>query len=109
MPSTETVAPVVLAVRTQPPPRTPSELYLDLLKKVLTRALLAHGMERHTIQPRGPKSTLLFRLNQAAARFGVEAKGTHNRRTWGGCVQIAPSGLLSDRAAGAVGKREHRA
>jgi len=47
-------------------------LYLDLMKKVLTRAQTANGMERHTIRPQGPKSWLLYRLNQTAARFGLE-------------------------------------
>jgi O-methyltransferase len=66
-------APVILSVDTQPKPRTPSELYLDLMKKVLTRALTANGMERHTIRPHGPKSRLLHGFNRAAARFGLEA------------------------------------
>ena len=43
------------------------------MKKVLSRALLATGVERHTIQPHGPKSWLLSRFNQAVARFGLEA------------------------------------
>ena len=63
----------VLSLETQPRPRTPPELYLDLMKKVLTRALIATGIERHTIRPRGPKSRLLSGFNQAAARFGLEA------------------------------------
>jgi len=66
-------APVVLSVHTQPKPRTPTELYLDLMKKVLTRALTANGMERHTIRPVGPKSWLLCRFNRLADRFGLEA------------------------------------
>jgi O-methyltransferase len=43
------------------------------MKKVLTRALTANGMERHTIRPHGPKSWLLYRFNRLAARFGLEA------------------------------------
>ena len=43
------------------------------MKKAVTRALTATGMERQTIRPRGPKSWLLYRFNQAAARFGLEA------------------------------------
>ena len=66
-------APVILSVHTQPTPRDPAELYLDLMKKVLTRALIAKGMERHTISPHGPKSWLLYRFNHLAARFGLEA------------------------------------
>lgn len=54
-------------------PRTPEELYLDLLKKILTRALIAKGTERHTIRPGGPKSRLLCRLNQLVAPYKLEA------------------------------------
>lgn len=70
---------VGLGVHTEPTPRTPSELYLDLIKKVLTRSLIATGMERHTIHPHGPKSRLLSLFNNAIARFGLEA------------VQLTPS------------------
>ncbi len=66
-------APVILSVRTQPTPQTPAELYLDLMKKVLTRVLTATGMERHTIRPIGPKSWLLHHFNRAAARVKLEA------------------------------------
>jgi O-methyltransferase len=65
-------APVILSVHTQPTPRTAAELYLDLMKKLVTRALIATGLERHTIQPRGPKSWVLYRFNRAIARFGLE-------------------------------------
>jgi O-methyltransferase len=64
--------PVVLSVPTEPTPRTPAELYLDLMKKILTRALIAKGVERHTIRPHGPKSRILHRFNQTAGRFGLE-------------------------------------
>lgn len=64
---------MILSVETEPTPRTPSELYVDLMKKVLTRALTASGMERHTIHPKSAKSRLLYRFNLAAARFGLEA------------------------------------
>ena len=67
------VAPLILSVETQPTPRTPAELYLDLMKKILTRALIAKGLERHTIRPQGPKSAFLYRFNRVAARFGMEA------------------------------------
>jgi O-methyltransferase len=43
------------------------------MKRILTRALTASGLERHTIRPHGPKSWILHRLNQLAARFGLEA------------------------------------
>jgi O-methyltransferase len=38
------------AVRTEPVPSTPAELYLDLLKRVLTRTIVARARERQTIQ-----------------------------------------------------------
>ena len=72
MSSTLSGAPVILSVQTHPTPRTPAELYLDLMKKVLTRALTATGMERHTIRPVGPKSWLLHHFNRAAARLSLE-------------------------------------
>lgn len=73
MSSKPQVAPIILSIHTQPTPRDPPELYLDLMKKILTRALIAKGMERHTILPHGPKSRLLYRFNSLAARFGLEA------------------------------------
>jgi O-methyltransferase len=72
-------APAFVSVPTQPLPRSPSEAYLDLMKKAVTGALAATGMERHTIRPHGPKSWLLYRFNRAVARFGLEA------------VQLTPS------------------
>jgi O-methyltransferase len=71
--STASICSGRLSVQTQPTPQSPVELYLDLMKKVLTRALTANGMERHTIQPVGPKSWLLHRFNQLAHRVGLEA------------------------------------
>jgi O-methyltransferase len=61
-----------MLVETRNSPRTSEELYLDLLKKVLTRSLIANEVERHTIVPVGPKSRLLNRLNQSAARHHFE-------------------------------------
>src|SRR3954465_6384451 len=40
-----------MLMKTATAPRTPEELYLDLLKKILTRALVASDLERHTIAP----------------------------------------------------------
>jgi SAM-dependent methyltransferase len=41
------------------------ELYLDLLKKTLTRAIVSTGIERHTLSPQdGPKSRLACQLNR---------------------------------------------
>lgn len=65
--------PVVLSVPTEPLPQTAAEAYVDLMKKVLTRALTAKGLERHTIRPHGPKSRLLHGFNRMAERFGLEA------------------------------------
>jgi hypothetical protein len=42
------------------------------MKIVLTRALTAKGLERHTILPGGPKSKLLHKINQVVATFGLE-------------------------------------
>jgi len=67
------VAPLTPSIATQPTPQTPSERYLDLMKKILTRALITHGIERHTIRPHGPKSHFLHRFNRAVFRFGLEA------------------------------------
>src|SRR4051794_38648061 len=61
-----------MLIKTETSPRTSEELYLDLLKKILTRALIANEFERHTVLPVGPKSRLVHRLNRSAAcRFEV--------------------------------------
>lgn len=52
---------------------TPEELYLDLLKRILTRALVANDLERHTIVPAGPKSRVIYGLNRFAAHLKLEA------------------------------------
>jgi hypothetical protein len=73
MSSTAQAAPGNVQIQTQPTAQIPPELYLDLMKKCLTRALIAKHLERHTIRPQGPKSAVLHRLNRAARRFGIEA------------------------------------
>jgi O-methyltransferase len=60
------------SVRTEPTPNRPSELYLDLMKRVLTRAVVARPAERHTIFPAGPKSKVLSRVNHWGRRFNLE-------------------------------------
>jgi hypothetical protein len=40
-----------LSIKTYPTPKTSYELYLDLLKRCLTRTLFAKGLDRHTIDP----------------------------------------------------------
>lgn len=62
----------ILSVQTSPKPQTAAELYLDLMKKVLTRAITANGVERHTLVPHGPKSALLHRFNLMARGRGIE-------------------------------------
>src|ERR1044071_1294115 len=74
-------APIGVSVNTQPKPSTPPELYLDLMKKILTRALTANGVERQTIRPHGPKSSVLCRFNHLACRYGFEV------------VRLIPSGV----------------
>jgi len=64
--------PLVTSLELDPKPEVPAQLYLDLMKKILTRALIANGMERHTIQPRATKSNIINRLNNAVRSRGVE-------------------------------------
>jgi O-methyltransferase len=40
-----------ISIETVPRPESPEELYLDLLKKILTRALIARPFERQTVRP----------------------------------------------------------
>ena len=54
--------PVANAVKTNPQPHTPEELYLDLLKKTLTRAQVAGRYERHALVPDGAIAHAAFRL-----------------------------------------------
>src|SRR5689334_2093759 len=61
-----------MLIKTETAPRTSEELYLDLLKKILTRALIANDFERHTVLPVGPKSRVVYRLNRSAARHHFE-------------------------------------
>lgn len=51
-------------VSTAPVPGSPEELYLDLMKRALTRTLSARPHERHAFHPRGP----LRRLVHSALR-----------------------------------------
>lgn len=57
---------------TEPRPADVVELYLDLMKKVLTRAIVATGHERHTVRPMGRKSTLVHWLNRLSAPLHME-------------------------------------
>lgn len=49
---------------TEPVPETPADLYLDLMKRTLTRALVARRMERQTIQVRFPPKRMALRIIQ---------------------------------------------
>jgi O-methyltransferase len=50
-PSNPPTVVTAVAVKTTPQPKTPQDLYLDLLKKTLTRAQVAGRYERYTIRP----------------------------------------------------------
>lgn len=52
--------------------RDPAEMYLALMKRVLTRAVMAKSVTRHTVCPRGPKSRIVHAFNQLAAHFDLE-------------------------------------
>jgi O-methyltransferase len=47
-------------------------MYLDLLKKTLTRVISARGVERHTIRPAGTRSRALHNVNRYISRLGLE-------------------------------------
>ncbi|WP_272945381.1 TylF/MycF/NovP-related O-methyltransferase [Bryobacter aggregatus] len=70
--SSQPYNPLVVGVSTFPQPENLAEVYLDLMKKILTRALVAHGMERHTIHSRSAKSKLVASLNQRLAQARLE-------------------------------------
>jgi O-methyltransferase len=54
VPQTSAATCISSAVETTPEPRTAEEMYLDLLKRSLTRALFAKEYERHTLKPGRP-------------------------------------------------------
>ena len=70
----------LIVVPADPKPSDGAELYLDLLKKVITRALTAHQPERRSLEPWGVKSRLLIWLNRLAARKSLEIV-RHTRTT----------------------------
>jgi len=55
---------ISLAVETFPKPESAEELYLDLLKKTLTRALVARPFERQTLRPSRPLLRRFYRFLQ---------------------------------------------
>lgn len=60
------------SIKCEPSPNTPCELYLDLLKKALTRALVAQTVERHTVEPVGLKSKVVASVNRLLRSQNVE-------------------------------------
>jgi O-methyltransferase len=80
--------PISVLVPTAPAPRSPQELYLDLMKRILTRTLIARARERHAVQPGGgfrraihgavrtvldPLNLELVRLRLASANDYIES------------------------------------
>ena len=60
-------------IRTFPVPSTSEEMYLDLLKRTLTRAITAKATERQTITARLPgKRHLLYAMQSLLARLNME-------------------------------------
>jgi O-methyltransferase len=65
--------PISALVETLPVPQTPAELYIDLLKKVLTRALVARSLERHRFVPTVPlRRKLISRLQDFLKTANLE-------------------------------------
>jgi O-methyltransferase len=61
------------AVKTAPEPRTVAEMYLDLLKKNLTRAISAKEYERHTLRPSGVwRRSMNTVINGTLAQLNLE-------------------------------------
>ena len=56
--------PISASVRTEPVPVSPAELYLDLLKRTLTRTIVAQPRERQTIRARVPAKRLFVATAQ---------------------------------------------
>jgi O-methyltransferase len=57
---------ISVRVATFPLPANAEQLYLDLLKRILTRTLVARPLERHSIQPTGPVRRAAQRLIETA-------------------------------------------
>jgi O-methyltransferase len=56
--------PISISVDTHPVPESPAELYLDLLKRALTRTLVGQSIERQTLEARFPPKRLAISLAQ---------------------------------------------
>lgn len=66
-------SPIGAQLSTSPTPATPAELYLDLMKRILTRALIARRMERHTARPASGLKRLVFKpLSSCLSGLGME-------------------------------------
>ncbi len=60
-------------LRLQPEPRSSAELYLDLVKRALTRTLTARNVERHTLQPGGGVRRIVSNaIGTVLSRFNLE-------------------------------------
>jgi len=70
-----TAVPVPIAVKTIPLPNTPAELYLDLLKKTLTRAQVAGQYERYTLKPNPVNRLTLHLIEPVLHGAGYELVG----------------------------------
>jgi O-methyltransferase len=65
--------PICARVKTFPAPETPAELYIDLLKRVLTRAVVAKPRERHRFTPTAPlRRVLISRLQHTLRSANLE-------------------------------------
>ncbi len=61
------------AIKLVPDPNTAGELYLDLMKRTLTRALVAREFDRHTFNPYKKTYRFLYRhIGRLLARRGLE-------------------------------------
>ena len=80
-------APIAVAVKTSPVPSTPEEMYLDLLKKTLTRAQTTGRYDRHSLIAAGQATRYLYRaLGRAlgAARLELVERAPADPRYYTG-------------------------
>jgi hypothetical protein len=69
----KSISPIApIAVEAKPVPRDALELYLDLMKRTLTRAVAARGIERHTFEP----TRAAFQVVYTTVRGWIEQRGT---------------------------------
>jgi O-methyltransferase len=63
--------PIVLSIPSDPSTVNAQDLYLDLMKKILTRVLVSRHRERHTIRPWSFRSRLINSLNKSLRRYEI--------------------------------------